>query len=180
MVGKTCNLPTSCPCGSKFDIQHSLSCKKGLIYTWHNNLRDLTASMMSEVRKDTEIQLKLTPLSGEKLKDRMSNNSNKARIDIRARGFWARRQQAFYDLWVFDPNASRYCSKSLQQCYVVNEQEKKRAYNERILQIDHGTFTHLRECQKFYLLLAQTNLKREIFHNQLQVIGFEQKFALGW
>ena len=143
---------------------------------------------MSEVRKDTEIELKLTTLSGEELKDRMSNNSNKARIDIRARGFWGRRQQAFYDLWIFNPNASRYCSKSLQQCYVVNEQEKKRAYNERILQIDHGTFTPLvfsikgsiRECQKFYLLLAQTNLKREIFHNQLQVIGYEQKFALGY
>ena len=25
----------------------------------------------------------------------------------------------------------------------MNEQEKKRAYNERILQIDHGTFTPL-------------------------------------
>ena len=23
------NLPTSCPCGSKYDIQHSVSCKKG-------------------------------------------------------------------------------------------------------------------------------------------------------
>ena len=42
--------------------------------------------------------------------------------------------------------------------------EKTRAYNERILQIDHGTFTPLvfsingsmgRECQKFYLCLAQ-------------------------
>ena len=69
----------------------------------------------------------------------------------------------------------------------MNEQEKKRAYNERILQIDHGTFTPLvfsingsmgRECQKFYLLLAQMNVQRETFRNRLQVIGFEQKFAL--
>ena len=46
----------------------------------------------------------------------------------------------------------------------MNDQEKKRAYNERILQIDHGTFTPLvflikgsmeRECQKFYWRLAQ-------------------------
>ena len=33
--------------------------------------------------------------------------------------------------------------KSLQQCHVMNEQKKKRAHNERILQIDHGTFTLL-------------------------------------
>ena len=33
------NLPTCCPCGSKFDIQHSMSCKKGdFIYIRHNDL----------------------------------------------------------------------------------------------------------------------------------------------
>ena len=65
MVGKTCNLPTSCRCGSNFDIQHSMSCKKGgFIYIRHNNLRNLTANMMSEVCKDTEIEPKLTPLFG--------------------------------------------------------------------------------------------------------------------
>ena len=63
MVGKTCNLPTSCPCGSTFDIQYSMSCKKGgFIYIRHNELRDLTANMMSEVCKDTKIEPKLTPL----------------------------------------------------------------------------------------------------------------------
>ena len=70
----------------------------------------------------------------------------------------------------------------------MNEHEKKRACNEGILQIDHGTFTPLvfainggmgRECQKFYLRLAQMNLKRETFRNRFQVIRFQQKFALG-
>ena len=68
MVGKTCNLPTSCPCGSKFDIQHSMSCTKGgFIYIRCNDLQDLTANMMSEACKDTEIEPKLTPSSGEEL-----------------------------------------------------------------------------------------------------------------
>ena len=78
MVGKTYNLSTSCPCGNKFDIQHSLSCKKGgFIYkTRHNDLRDLTANMMLEVCKDTEIEFKLIAFSGEELQVRTSNNSN--------------------------------------------------------------------------------------------------------
>ena len=60
------HLPTSCPCGSKFDIQHSMSCKKGgFIYIRHNDLRNLTANVMLEVCNDTEIEPKLTPLSGE-------------------------------------------------------------------------------------------------------------------
>ena len=69
----------------------------------------------------------------------------------------------------------------------MNEQEKKRAYNKRILQIDHGTFTLLvfpingrmgRECQKFYSRLAQMISEKRDFHSRFQVIGFEQKLGL--
>ena len=41
---------------------------------------------MSEVCKDTEIEPKLIPLSVEELHSRASNNSNKARADIRTCG----------------------------------------------------------------------------------------------
>ena len=77
---------------------------------------------------------------------------------------WERGQHAFSDLRVFEPNACRYRNKSLQQCHVINEQKKKQAYNERILQVDHRTFTLLvfsingnmgRECQEFHSRLVQ-------------------------
>ena len=44
-------LPTTYPCGSKFDIQHhSMNCKKGGFLTIrHNDLRNLTAKILSEV-----------------------------------------------------------------------------------------------------------------------------------
>ena len=65
-----------------------MSCKKGgFISVRQNDLRDLTISM-SEVCKDTEIEPKLTLLSGEGLQGRTSNNSNEPRVDIRTRGFW--------------------------------------------------------------------------------------------
>ena len=112
-----------------------------------NDLRDLTANTMSEACKDTEIEPKLTPLSGEELQGRTSNNS-----------------------------------KSLQQFRVMNEHEKKRAYNERILQIEHGTFIPLRfsingimgrECQNFYSRLEQMiaekrNLPQSISSNYIR------------
>ena len=93
MVGKTCNLPTSCLCGSEFDIRHSMSCKKdGFIYIRYNDSRNLTVNMISEVFEKClsvwEIEAKLMPSSGEELQGRTSNNSNEARIDIRAGGFW--------------------------------------------------------------------------------------------
>ena len=146
--------------------------------------------MMPEVCKDTKIEPNLTPQFGEELRGRTSNNSNKASVDIKTRGFWEQGQQTFFDLWVFDPSACRYCSKSPQQCYNMNEQEKKQVCNEIILKIDHSTFKPLafsingsmgRECQKFCLSLGQINLERETFRNsnlQFQLIGFEQKLAL--
>ena len=65
---------------------------------------------MSEVCKDTEIEPKLTPLSGEELQGRTSNNSIEAKVNIRTRSFWERRQQAYFDLRVFDPNVCRYAA----------------------------------------------------------------------
>ena len=158
------NLPTFCPCGGKFDIHHSMSCKKGgFVSIRHNYLRDLTARIVSEVCKDREIEPELLPWSGEELHGRTTSWSNEARLDIRAWGFWNRVQQAFFDIRVFDPNACRYLNKSLQQCQSMNEHEKKRSCNERVLQVDYGTFTRLlisiygsmrRECNMFYSRLS--------------------------
>ena len=49
-----------------------------------------------------------------------------------------RGQQAFFDVKVFDPNANWYLNKTLPQCFISNEKEKERQYNERVLEIDHG------------------------------------------
>ena len=66
-------LPT-CPCGSKFDTQHSMGCKKGgLVTIIHNELRDLTAKISSEVCFDTEIESKLVLLNGEDFRNRTTN-----------------------------------------------------------------------------------------------------------
>ena len=50
---------------------------------------------------------------------------------------------AFFDVRVFDPNAKRYGSKSLQEWYRKNEMKKKGRYNKRILQVENGSFTPL-------------------------------------
>ena len=80
---------------------------------------------------------------------------------------------------MFDPNACRSLNKSLQHCHTINENEKKRAYNERVLQVDHDTFTPLvfsiygsmgGEYHKFYcqlsdLLSEKRNLSRSVVTN---------------
>ena len=75
-------MPTRCPCGSKFDIQHSIGCKKGGFVTIrHNNLRDLTAKILSEVCYNTKTEPTIVPLIGEDLSNWTANKTNKARLD---------------------------------------------------------------------------------------------------
>ena len=109
-----------------------MSCKKsGFVSSRHNDLRDLTARIVSEFCKDTEIKPKLLHLYGEELHRRTKNQSNETRLDIRAQGIWNRGQQAFFKLRVFDPNACIYLNKSLQQWHAMNGHEKNRSTTER-------------------------------------------------
>ena len=83
------NLPTTCACGSKYDFQHSMSCKKGgLVSLRHNDILDLTANILSEVCNDVKLEARLIPLTGEQLQYRSAITGDEARLDIRARSFW--------------------------------------------------------------------------------------------
>ena len=64
---------------------------------------------------------------------------------------------------VIDLNAQRYKKTEVKKCLLKNEEEKKRQYSNRVLQVENGTFTPLvftanggmgRECHKFYQRLA--------------------------
>ena len=81
----------------------------------------------------------------------------------------------FFDVRVFNPNARRYAKQELSKTYQLNEKEKKRLYNERIMQVEHSTFTRLvisatggmgRESSKFYSRLSELiSKKRESIYN---------------
>ena len=84
-------------------------------------------------------------------------------LDICARSFWVSGQKLFFGVTVFNPNAQRYSKQTLKQCYSINENEKKRHYNTRIMEVDQGSFTPLvftvaggigREVRAFYSRLA--------------------------
>ena len=78
------------------EIQHAMSCKKGgFITIRHNDLRDLTANLLTEVCKDGDIEPQLLLVTGETFDNRTATTSNEARVDIKSRGFWVRDQQHF-------------------------------------------------------------------------------------
>ena len=83
------HLPSSCACGTCFSVEHALSCPKGGFPSLcHNEIRDLTANLLTEICSDVCVEPQLQPLSGESLNNRAANTDDHARLDIAANGLW--------------------------------------------------------------------------------------------
>ena len=138
------NVPTTCSCGDRYSVDHALTCKSGgYVSMRHNKLRDLTGELLAVAGcKDIKIEPQMLPLAGEQLSSG-SNKSELAQLDVSARGVWAPLDRAFFDIRVFHPQAQSNASKTIPTMYSSHEQEKKRKYNDRVLNIEKGTFTPL-------------------------------------
>ena len=138
------NLPSICPCGERFTVDHAQICKlSGFIHMRHDDPTDFLASCMKEVLNDVEVEPKLQPLTGESFRHRTANTDPDARADLRVRGFWTQGRNAFFDTRVFYPHARSYRSKPLKSLFRKMEGDKKREYGERINEVEHGSFTPL-------------------------------------
>ena len=105
--------------------------------------KDITGALLEEVCHDVAIKPILQSVSDNNLVPSTANTNDGVRLAVSARSSWTKGQKAFFGVRVFDPNASRYQSKSLKQCLVVNEREKKRLYNKKILEVEHASFKRL-------------------------------------
>ena len=74
------DLPTQCVCGQGFSVDHSMNCPTGGYPTLrHNELRDFTAAILSEVCTDVCVEPPLQSLSGETLTYATANREDGAR-----------------------------------------------------------------------------------------------------
>ena len=167
------DIPTRCVCGDIFSVDHSMVCKKGgFIIQRHNELREP----------------QLQDVTGEQLSSG-SNLAKEARLDIHARGFWEEHQSAFFDIRVCHPNAESYKQMEPKHIYRLHENEKKRSYSRRVLDIEHGSFTPLLftstggmgpECLRFHSRVSEliANKKGEHYSRTISWIRARTSFAL--
>ena len=87
-----------------------------------------------------------------------------ARLDVRARGFWRQGQNAFFDVRVTNVDCASQRNTQINTILKNHEQEKKRGYNKRVMEVEHGSFTPLiftttgvmgHECAKYHKALAE-------------------------
>ena len=137
---KIAKSPSYCQCGKENDIDHALNCKSGgYVAMRHNRIRDLEAELMREVCHDVKVEPELLPVEGDSVTN--GNSAEKARLDVSGVGVWGPYEKTFLDIRVMHPNSPSYLNQPLDQLYTRHENEKKRSYLERVLQVEKGTFT---------------------------------------
>ena len=138
-------LPSKCDCGNSFTVEHALSCARGGLPTIrHNEIRDLTANLLTEVCNDVRIEPELQAVTTEHLTGATANSPDGARLDISANGVWGgRSEKTYFDVRIFNPYAPSNKNMIPSACYKQHEREKKRAYEQRVREIEHSSFTPL-------------------------------------
>ena len=133
--------------------------------------------------KDVTVEPPLLPVSGANLPSG-TNISDGARLDVSARSLWNPLERAFVDVRVFNAQApSNRSLGAITSMYSHHERLKKNAYNRRVIEIDHGTFTPIvlsttggmgREAETFFKKLAD-KMARKTGQRYSEAITFIRK-----
>ena len=124
------------------DVDHSLTCKHGghTIFR-HDRIKHTNAEFMRQVCHDVQVEPELIPVESSDYVG--GNTSEKARLDISARGLFGPFQKTFFDVRVFHPNAPSYKSREISQLYLTHEKMKCKDYEQRVVQVEKASFTPL-------------------------------------
>ena len=181
------NLPSKCPCGMNFDVTHVMNCHRGgFINARHDNVRNFEGRLLKDVCNDVQIEPILQPVNGVQF-HRSANTNDEARLDVRAKGFWRQGQNAFFDIRVTNADNASQKNKTIKAVLKTHEAEKKRQYNARVMEIEHGTFTPIvltikgvmgQECQIFHKTLAErlSNKTGEKYEDIMRLIRIKISF----
>ena len=98
------NTTKNCHCGTSFSVDHAMVCPFGGYPTIrHNEVHDLTATLLTEVCHNVATEPALQPITAETFPYSTANTSDDVCLNVKARGFWCRGQDAFFDVRVFYP-----------------------------------------------------------------------------
>ena len=153
----------------------------------HNRVRDLEADLMREVCHNVQVEPELLPLGNEN--GRRGNTAEKARLDVSGVGVWGEYEKTFLDIRIMHPNSSSYLNQPIEQVYIMHENEKKRCYGERVLQVEKGSFTPIvlstfggsgKEADRYHKRIATliAQKKNENYADVLNYIRTRLRFRL--
>ena len=166
--------------GASFSVDHVLSCPKGGLPSHrHNEIRDLTATLLKEVCSQVCTEPELQPVHNpDEFHLSTSNAQEGACLDIAMNGFWdSCSERYFIDVRVFNPLAPSNSSSPLSSTFKKHENIKRQAYGQRIREVEHASFTPI-------VMSATRGLAHEatVFYKHLASLlsADEYSVVLGW
>ena len=86
----------------------------------------------------------LQPVTPDLLIGATANSQDGARLDVSANGVWGGRyQKTYFDVRVFNPLAPSNRNQQPAAVFSKHEREKKRAYQQRVQEVEQSSFTPL-------------------------------------
>ncbi len=179
--------PSYCICNQKNTVDHILNCKHGgFVIMRHNEVRDIEAEFLRDICKDVMIEPELLPVGNTIT---TGNTTEKARLDVSSVGLHAPLSRNFLDVRVSNFNSPVFKDKTPEQIYKLQEREKKYAYNQRVIQVEKGTFTPLifsttggmgPEATKYHKRVAEviSKKKKEDYADVMKHIRTRIRFAI--
>ena len=130
-------------CGDRFTVSRALLCRGDFVAQRHDGIQNLLTSLLSKVCKDVNVKPHLLPIDSEVFNRRSNVTSPEARLDIKAGGFCSRGETAFFDVCETHVNSACNQNKSTESIFVEHEKDKKRDYQQRVIDVEMGSFTPL-------------------------------------
>ena len=130
----------------------------GLPSLHYNEIRDLTATLLTEVCSQVCTEPELQPVHNpDELHLSTSNTQKGAHLDIAMNGLWGSCSvRCFTDVRIFNPLAPSNSSSSLSSTLKKHENTKRRAYGQRIRGVEHAyTVATLNLTQALHLETVQ-------------------------
>ena len=164
------NTASKCECGQPNNLDHALSCKKGgySIYR-HDRVKDVNAEFLRQVCKDVKLEPELLPIETEQFRF-SGNTSERARLDIAARGLWGPFQRTLFDVRIFYPNCQSYKNKNIGDLYKMHKHQKMQEYGNRVTQLEKSSFAPL-----VYSTHGGTAPQAVAFHKRLAKLIAEKR-----
>ena len=109
----------------------------------HNEIRNITASLLEEVTVGVEKEPMLQSLTVEVMAMRSANTDDNSRLDIKCRGFGTVVKTHSLMQGFSTPSCQATDPSSSPVCMYQSNEEKRRTYEQRIHEVEYGSFTPL-------------------------------------
>ena len=139
--------------------------------------------------RNVETEPLLQPLDNDVFNLQSTVTSRQARLDMKAGGFWTPGVTTFFDVRVTHVNSRSNQGKHTATIFKEQENEKKRKYNQRVMDVEMGTFTPLvfgtnggmgLDCQNFLRTLANklSTKNNEPYASVISWLRIQLSFAI--